>query len=136
MSSNTARGMITDCLQPQQTIIQAESTIRGDLRRTIPSSSSSTGGSSNVAIAVGRYCFLSRSSTLRPPCKLLKGQFSYYPMKIGDHVFIGEGSVVEAAVVGNFVRIGKDCVIVSLFHSLFDANKELLWMKLLTPLKS
>jgi len=32
-------------------------------------------------------------------------------MKIGDHVFIGEGSVVEAAVVGNWVKIGRDCVI-------------------------
>ncbi|KAI5797499.1 trimeric LpxA-like protein, partial [Peziza echinospora] len=95
-----------------KTIIQAECTIRGDLRRTTaPSTSSSGTPQNNVAIAIGRYCFLSRSSVLRPPCKTLKGQFSYYPMKIGDHVFIGEGSVVEAAVIGNWVKIGKDCVI-------------------------
>ncbi|RPB23824.1 dynactin [Terfezia boudieri ATCC MYA-4762] len=94
-----------------KTIIQAECTVRGDLRRTIPSSSSSSSNSANVAIAIGRYCFLSRSSILRPPCKILKGQFSYYPMKIGDHVFVGEGSVVEAAAVGNRVTIGKNCVI-------------------------
>ncbi|RPB22645.1 trimeric LpxA-like protein [Terfezia boudieri ATCC MYA-4762] len=94
-----------------KTIIQAECTIRGDLRRTIPSSSSSSSNSANVAIAIGRYCFLSRASILRPPCRILKGQFSYHPMKIGDHVFVGEGSVVEAAVVGNWVKIGKDCVI-------------------------
>ncbi|KAF8467232.1 trimeric LpxA-like protein [Kalaharituber pfeilii] len=105
-----------------RTIIQAECTIRGDLRRTIPSSSSSSSSTnpgstssssshSNVAIAIGRYCFFSRSCVIRPPCKTLKGQFSYYPMKLGDHVFVGEGSVVEAAVVGSWVKIGKDCVI-------------------------
>lgn len=39
--------------------------------------------------------------------------YSYYPMKIGDHVFVGEGSVVEAALIGSYVHIAKDCVIVS-----------------------
>lgn len=34
-------------------------------------------------------------------------------MKIGDHVFVGEGSVVEAALIGSYVHIAKDCVIVS-----------------------
>lgn len=33
-------------------------------------------------------------------------------MKIGDHVFVGEGSVVEAALIGSYVHIAKDCVIV------------------------
>ncbi|KAG0232293.1 hypothetical protein BGW42_008259 [Actinomortierella wolfii] len=37
--------------------------------------------------------------------------FSYYPLKIGDHVTIGEGSVVQAAQIGSFVQIGKNCVI-------------------------
>lgn len=32
-------------------------------------------------------------------------------MKIGDHVHIGAGSVVEAATIGNHVEIGKNCVI-------------------------
>ena len=39
--------------------------------------------------------------------------FSYYPIKIGDHVTIGEGSIVQAATIGSFVTIGKNCVIVS-----------------------
>lgn len=34
-------------------------------------------------------------------------------MKLGDHVFIGDGAVVEAAIIGSYVHIGKDCVIVS-----------------------
>lgn len=38
--------------------------------------------------------------------------FSYYPMKIGDHVTIGEGSIVEAATIGSHVTIGKNCIIV------------------------
>jgi carbonic anhydrase/acetyltransferase-like protein (isoleucine patch superfamily) len=38
--------------------------------------------------------------------------FSYYPMKLGDLVTIGAGSVVEAATIGNGVEIGKGCIIV------------------------
>ena len=29
--------------------------------------------------------------------------------KIGDHVFIGEGSVINAAVVNSYVYIGRWC---------------------------
>jgi len=36
-------------------------------------------------------------------------------MKIGDHVHIGAGTVVEAATIGNNVEIGKNCVIVRSF---------------------
>jgi carbonic anhydrase/acetyltransferase-like protein (isoleucine patch superfamily) len=44
---------------------------------------------------------------------LMQGSaFSFYPMKLGDHVFVGEGAVVEAAMVGNFVHIGAGAVIV------------------------
>lgn len=48
----------------------------------------------------------------RPPYKTYRGNFNYYPMKIGDHVHIGAGTVVEAATIGNNVEIGKNCVIV------------------------
>lgn len=30
---------------------------------------------------------------------------------MGDHVFVGQGSVVQAATVGNHVHIGRDCTI-------------------------
>lgn len=50
----------------------------------------------------------------RPPYKTYRGNFNYYPMKIGDYVHIGANSVVEAATIGNHVVIGKNCVIVSL----------------------
>jgi hypothetical protein len=53
----------------------------------------------------------------RPPYKTYRGNFNYYPMKIGDHVHIGAGTVVEAATIGNDVEIGKNCVIVRPFLS-------------------
>lgn len=68
-----------------------------------------------------RHVFLSsrRDGVLtkiaRPPYKTYRGNFNYYPMKIGDHVHIGAGSVVEAATIGNNVEIGKNCVIVRAF---------------------
>lgn len=110
-------------------MIQADAVIRGDLFRLQPSSSSSghandehgsnaTAASStstnvppSVAITVGRYTYVSRAAILRPPSRLHRGIHSYYPLKIGDHVYVGERSVVEAAQVGNHVHIGNDVVV-------------------------
>ncbi|KAI9874794.1 MAG: hypothetical protein M1830_009286 [Pleopsidium flavum] len=104
-----------------RTVIQADVCIRGDLHKTLAPPSSSTTSApaqdqkqqqhSNVAVAIGRYTFLSKGSLLRPPSKLHRGLYSYYPLKIGDHVFIGENCFVEAAVVGSNVHIGKGSVI-------------------------
>lgn len=38
---------------------------------------------------------------------------AFFPLHIGDHVIIEEGTVVNAAQVGSYVHIGKNCVIVS-----------------------
>ena len=38
---------------------------------------------------------------------------AFFPLHVGDHVYIGENTVVNAAVVGSYVYIGKNCVIVS-----------------------
>ncbi len=37
--------------------------------------------------------------------------FSHYPLKISDHVYIGPGTVVEAALIGAHTHIGSNCVI-------------------------
>ncbi len=37
--------------------------------------------------------------------------FSHYPLKIADHVFIGPSSVIEAALIGQHVNIGSNCVV-------------------------
>lgn len=68
----------------------------------------------SVAVSIGRYTYLSRSCLLRPPSRLHRGAHVYFPLKIGDHVFVGERSVVEAASVGNHVHIGADVVIGSM----------------------
>ena len=39
---------------------------------------------------------------------------AFFPLHIGDHVFIDEGAIVNAAQVGSYVNIGKNCVIVSI----------------------
>lgn len=40
---------------------------------------------------------------------------AFFPLTMGEHVFIGERSIVNAAMVGSHVYIGKNCVIVSYF---------------------
>ncbi|KKA28800.1 hypothetical protein TD95_002854 [Thielaviopsis punctulata] len=99
-----------------KTVIQPEVMIRGDLARYHPNAiPQGQGGAAsqvnNTAIAIGRYCFLSRGCLLRPPGRINKGVFSYVPLRLGDHVFVGQGSVIEAAVVGNHVHIGSNVVI-------------------------
>ncbi|KAF5569743.1 hypothetical protein H9Q69_010808 [Fusarium xylarioides] len=94
-----------------KTVIQPEVMIRGDLARTATSSSSGTSPANNTAVAIGRYCFLARGVLLRPPGRIYKGAFTYMPLRIGDHVFVGQGTVVQAAAVGNHVQIGKGCTI-------------------------
>lgn len=39
---------------------------------------------------------------------------AFFPLQMGDHVFVGENTVVNAAVVGSYVYIGKNVVIVSI----------------------
>ncbi|CCL99238.1 uncharacterized protein FIBRA_01253 [Fibroporia radiculosa] len=82
-----------------KTIISSGAIIRGDLRRTGPGHA--------VVISLGRYCLIGEG----PPYKTYRGNFNYYPMKIGDHVHIGANTIVEAATIGNHVEIGKNCVI-------------------------
>lgn len=68
-----------------------------------------------MAIMMGEGCSIERGAIIRPPFKTNKGQFNYYPMKIGNQVRIGSGSLVESASLGNGVSIGRDCIIVSLW---------------------
>lgn len=92
-----------------------------------------------------RYCIVSKQSVIRPPFKkfakgyttipfhwlhvlvycnnvkvlvdLVDDRVAFFPLHVGDHVFIGENTVVNAAVVGSYVYIGKNCVIVSYMSS-------------------
>lgn len=91
-----------------KTIIQPSVVLRGDLRRA-GAVGAGTGG--QVTISVGKYSVLGEGCTVRPPCKAYKGVFSYYPLKIGDFVSIGSGSIISCATIGNGVDIGKNCII-------------------------
>ncbi|KLO07244.1 dynactin, subunit p25 [Schizopora paradoxa] len=86
-----------------KTIISSGAIIRGDLRRAGPGHI--------VVIQLGRYCVVGEGCVIRPPYKTYRGNFNYYPMKIGNYVHIGANSVVEAATIGNHVEIGKNCII-------------------------
>jgi len=66
-----------------KSIIQAEVIIRGDLVRTLEPSASSSAAADDagvrkpsapvVAVAIGRYCFLSKGCVLKPPGRVMKG---------------------------------------------------------------
>lgn len=79
--------------------------VRGDLRR------SQTG--SYVVISMGRYCLIGEGAVLRPPGKIYKGAFTFYPVRILDYVHIGAECIVEAASIGSCIDIGARSIIVS-----------------------
>lgn len=103
-------------------MIQAEAVIRGDLFRNPsttpdpnnPSTPTQSSNAPSVAINVGRYSYISKNAILRPPSRLHRGTHSFYPLKIGDHVFVGEGAVIEAAQLGNHVHVGKGAAVGSM----------------------
>ncbi|KAJ5750317.1 Dynactin subunit 5 [Penicillium manginii] len=83
-----------------KTVIQAEAVIRGDLYR-IPATAASTDPNnppSTVKHAERR--------NHRRPIQL--------HLQIGDHVFVGESAVVEAASLGNHVHVGAGATIGSM----------------------
>ena len=105
-------------------VIQPQVCIRGDLVRTLPTPSSSIADplesdvtaraqqqQNTIAVAIGRYSFISTSSVLRPPYKLHRGKTSYHPLKIGEHVFVGPNCVIEAASIGDRVHVGAGSVL-------------------------
>lgn len=74
-------------------------------------------------VRTGRYCIISKNSVIRPPFKQFTKGVAFFPLHIGDHVYIGENSVISAASIGSYVYIGKNVVIVSWFEKfevLFD----------------
>ncbi|XP_064478998.1 dynactin subunit 5-like isoform X2 [Ornithodoros turicata] len=74
---------------------KSESIIRGDLAN----------------VRIGRHCVISEKSVIRPPFKKFSKGVAFFPLQIGDHVFIDEGSVINAACVGSYVYIGKNCLV-------------------------
>ncbi|GAB1292648.1 Dynactin subunit 5 [Apodemus speciosus] len=78
-----------------KTIIMNDCIIRGDLAN----------------VRVGRHCVVKSRSVIRPPFKKFSKGVAFFPLHIGDHVFIEEDCVVNAAQIGSYVHVGKNCVI-------------------------
>lgn len=76
-------------------VVQSEAIIRGDLAN----------------VRIGRNCIISSKSIIRPPFKKFSKGVAFFPLQIGDHVFIGDNSIVNAAVVNSYVYIGKNVTI-------------------------
>ena len=89
--------------------------LRGDLTRLKPSSDAhgSAGASKSAApsIAIGRCTIISTGTVVQPPGRISRGVFTYYPMKIGDNVFVGAHCVVAAASVSSHVHVGDRAVL-------------------------
>ena len=108
-------------------VIQPEVCIRGDLIRTNPTTTTSSdpdsgaapnkqipgaaGAGSTTSVSIGRYTFVSHGAILRPPHRVYKSTLSFHPLKIGEHTFVGESAIVEAASIGDHVHIGKGAVV-------------------------
>lgn len=78
-----------------RTIIQSECMIRADL----------------ASVKIGRYCVISSKAVIRPSFKKFSKGVAFIPMNIGDHVFIGPNSIINAQAIGSFVYIGANVVI-------------------------
>jgi dynactin-5 len=78
-----------------KTIIKTGATIRGDLANVI----------------IGRLSVIGENVVVRPSYKRFKGSITFFPLTIGDNVFVGDDTVIAAASIGSCVHIGKNCVI-------------------------
>ncbi|XP_076167226.1 dynactin subunit 5-like [Ptiloglossa arizonensis] len=76
-------------------IVQSDAIIRGDLAN----------------VRTGRYCIISNNAIIRPPFKKFSKGVAFFPLTMGDYVFVGERAVVNAAIVGSYIYIGKNAVI-------------------------
>jgi dynactin-5 len=64
--------------------------LRGDLHSTRAVASSSGKEVTPTSISIGRCTVISTGSVIKPPSRISRGQVHYYPMKIGDNVFVGK----------------------------------------------
>ncbi|KAB2578425.1 Dynactin subunit 5 [Lasiodiplodia hormozganensis] len=105
-----------------KTVIMADVHLRGDLHRLKTShtssdatgeggKSSSSSSSSANAISIGRCTVIGAGCVIKPPSRISRGQLSYYPMKIGDNVFVGAGSHISAASISSHVHVGEGCIL-------------------------
>jgi len=79
-----------------RTIVLQDCIVRGDL----------------AAVKIGRHCIIGERVVIRPPYKKFQAGFAFFPIHIGDYVYIEDDCVINAASIGSYVHIGKGAVIV------------------------
>ncbi|KAF2748723.1 trimeric LpxA-like protein [Sporormia fimetaria CBS 119925] len=94
-----------------RTVIMAEVQLRGDLHSTRVVPSSTGKDVTPTAISIGRCTVISTGSVIRPPYRISRGQIHYYPLKIGDNVFVGPNCTISAIQIASHVHIGANTVI-------------------------
>jgi dynactin-5 len=62
-------------------------------------------------ISIGRNCVIGKNVELQPCQRVFKGELTYFPLRTGDFVHIGDHSIVKALVIGSAVDIGPNVVI-------------------------
>ncbi|KAI3630722.1 hypothetical protein MIR68_012157 [Amoeboaphelidium protococcarum] len=84
-----------------QCIIEQGAHLRGDLKRS----------GSQYSIMMGSCNIVESGVVVRPPSREVKGTMTPYPCKIGNYVRIGKNTTSQAAIIGNNVYVGSDCVL-------------------------
>ncbi|CAO2651839.1 Nn.00g001220.m01.CDS01 [Neocucurbitaria sp. VM-36] len=94
-----------------RTVIMADVQLRGDLHptRSVPSQSGKE--VTPTSISIGRCTVISTGSIIKPPSRISRGQVHYYPMKIGDNVFVGPNCTIQAINISSHIHIGEKVVI-------------------------
>ncbi|KAJ4362747.1 hypothetical protein N0V95_001349 [Ascochyta clinopodiicola] len=94
-----------------RTVIMADVQLRGDLHPTRSAPSQSGRETTPISINIGRCTVISTGSVIKPPARISRGQVHYYPMKIGDNVFVGPNSTISAISISSHVHIGANVTI-------------------------
>ena len=76
-------------------VMQSECIVRADLRR----------------VELGSYCYLDTRCILRPFSRMTSTGMAFFPLKLGNFVYIGSDTVVEAASVGNYCVVEANAVL-------------------------
>ncbi|KAF2851611.1 trimeric LpxA-like protein [Plenodomus tracheiphilus IPT5] len=94
-----------------RTVIMADVQLRGDLHPTRSAPSQTGKEVTPTSISIGRCTVISTGSVIKPPSRISRGQVHYYPMKIGDNVFVGPNCTIQAINISSHVHIGEKVTI-------------------------
>ncbi|EME49499.1 hypothetical protein DOTSEDRAFT_68309 [Dothistroma septosporum NZE10] len=95
-----------------RTVIMAGVHMRGDLCRVSePAAEGEKPKPPPTAISIGKASVMSTNVILHPPVRIHHGQMTYYPIRIGDNVFVGQGTYISSATIHSHVHIGANCVL-------------------------